>query len=222
MLDECSCPRGDPAGIVGPVLTAGYRELLTAVAGSSAALTGLLFVAISVRPGSTAGGMPPVIRQVRAATSLLAFTNTLVVSLFGLIPDENDGRPAVVVGIIGILFTAASVRSMVADKAVSRYLLLRQAGLVMLLLAAFCVELGAGIVLISSPDSRGAAELLCNIVVGLVIIGIARAWELVGDRDTGIFASLAVLAGRTRDVRQPLPPSAPNPPPSNRVPPAGD
>src|ERR1700691_5964444 len=80
MLDECSCPRGDPAGIVGPVLTAGYRELLTAVARSSAALTGLLFVAISVRPGSTAGGMPPVIRQVRAATSLLAFTNMLVVS----------------------------------------------------------------------------------------------------------------------------------------------
>jgi hypothetical protein len=30
----------------------------------------------------------------------------------------------------------------------------------------------------------------------LLIIGIARAWELVGDRDTGIIASIAVLSGR--------------------------
>jgi hypothetical protein len=28
-------------------------------------------------------------------------------------------------------------------------------------------------------------------------MGIARAWELVGDRDTGIVASISVLLGRT-------------------------
>lgn len=28
------------------------------------------------------------------------------------------------------------------------------------------------------------------------IVGVARAWELVGDRDTGIFSSIAVLTGR--------------------------
>ena len=32
-----------------------------------------------------------------------------------------------------------------------------------------------------------------------VIVGIARAWELVGERDTGILASLAVLSGRPPD-----------------------
>jgi hypothetical protein len=29
---------------------------------------------------------------------------------------------------------------------------------------------------------------------------VARAWELVGDRDTGIFASIAALAGRERHL----------------------
>jgi len=29
----------------------------------------------------------------------------------------------------------------------------------------------------------------------LLIIGIARAWELIGDRATGVIASIAVLTG---------------------------
>jgi hypothetical protein len=28
------------------------------------------------------------------------------------------------------------------------------------------------------------------------IVGLARAWELVGERDTGILASISVLTGR--------------------------
>jgi hypothetical protein len=32
------------------------------------------------------------------------------------------------------------------------------------------------------------------------LIGVARAWELVGDRDTGITASIAALAGRERHL----------------------
>jgi hypothetical protein len=29
----------------------------------------------------------------------------------------------------------------------------------------------------------------------LLLVGVARAWELVGDRDTRILASIAVLTG---------------------------
>lgn len=32
-------------------------------------------------------------------------------------------------------------------------------------------------------------------LVTLLIVGIARSWELVGDRDTGFVASIAVLSG---------------------------
>jgi hypothetical protein len=37
----------------------------------------------------------------------------------------------------------------------------------------------------------------------LLIIGIARAWELVSSRDTGIFTSIAVLAGHEGDPKDP-------------------
>jgi hypothetical protein len=59
--------------------------------------------------------------------------------------------------------------------------------------------------LIAAPQSAGGAESLCYVLVGLLLIGIARAWELVGDRDTGILASLSVLVGRdpsTEDTGQ--------------------
>jgi hypothetical protein len=181
------------------VLTGTFRELLTAVAGTGGALTGLLFVAMSVAPRSRLAGQPAVIRQVRAAASLLAFTNALAVSLFGLVPGDNAGFPALVMAVIGILFTVAGARSILASPATTRLHMRRQAGLIMLLLAAFGVEFVAGVELISSPASSGAAELLGNVLVALLIIGVARAWELVGDRDTGIIASVAVLTGHDRD-----------------------
>ena len=71
-----------------------YRDLFTAVAASAASLTGLLFVAISVAPRSSRADRRDVVRQVRAAASLLAFTNVLSVSLFGLVPGNNVGYPS--------------------------------------------------------------------------------------------------------------------------------
>ena len=178
------------------MLTGAYRDLLTAVAGAGAALTGLLFVALSVAPAARREGYPAVIRDVRAASSILAFTNVLTVSLFGLVPDNNTGYPAIVVAVIGILFTLAALRSIVVRPDTSWSHVRRQAGLIALLLAAFGFELGGGIQLVGYPASLGGAETICNVLVGLLLIGITRAWELVGDRDTGILASLAVLAGR--------------------------
>jgi hypothetical protein len=45
----------------------------------------------------------------------------------------------------------------------------------------------------------------------LLIIGIARAWELVGDRDTGIIASIAVLSGHDRSHDGPFAGAPPQP-----------
>ena len=65
-----------------------------------------------------------------------------------------------------------------------------------------------------------AAGLVSNLLVALLIIGIVRAWELVGDRETGIIASIAVLAGHDRNPDSPLPASAlPDPAETER---AGD
>jgi hypothetical protein len=176
-----------------------YRDLFTAVAASAASLTGLLFVAISVAPRSSRADRRDVVRQVRAAASLLAFTNVLSVSLFGLVPGNNVGYPAIVLGIIGVLFTLAGVRSMLADPA-GRRRIRGQLGLIGLLMATFTAELVTGFVVLGNGRNSAGLDVLSNVVVASLLIGVARAWELVGDRDTGIISSIAALAGRERPL----------------------
>jgi hypothetical protein len=190
--------RGSPrAGNVGPVLlTEPYRELFTAVATCAAGLTGLLFVAISVGPREGVAGRPAVIQQVRAASALVSFTSALAVSLFGLIPNGNAGYAALVSGVFGILFTAASVRSIVTSRDVSFDQAWGQAGLIVLLFAAFGGEFACGIGLLTNNTGVFGPGFLSYTLVALLLLGIARAWELVGNRDTGVLASLAVLTGR--------------------------
>ena len=49
------------------MVTGAYRELFVAIAGAAGALTGLLFVALSVAPRPRMAEHPNVIRQIRAA-----------------------------------------------------------------------------------------------------------------------------------------------------------
>ncbi len=172
-----------------------YRELFTAVATCAAGLIGLLFVAISVGPREGVPGRPALIQQVRAASALLAFSNALAVSLFALVPGQSAGYAAVASSAIGILFTAASVRSIVSSPDVSADHARRQAGLITVLFAAFGGELACGIGLLSNDTAVFGLGFLSNTLIALLLIGIARAWELVGNRDTGVLASLAVLTG---------------------------
>ncbi len=201
------------------MLTGGYRDLFPAIADCAAALTGLLFVAMTVAGRHSPADRPVVIPQVRAAASILAFTNALAVSLFGLVPGNNIGYPATVMAVIGICFTAAGTRSIFSSHVPRRHVP-RQLGLIALLLATFASELAGGIVLILNPHSSGAAGLVSNLLVALLIIGIARAWELVGDRETGLIASITVLTGHDHNPDGPLPASAlPDP---AQTEPAGD
>jgi hypothetical protein len=176
------------------VLHVGYAELFAAAATAAGALTGLLFVAMSVAPARRSAVTVPVIQQVRAAAALLAFVNTLAVALFSLVPGTHVGYPAVVMGLTGILFTAAAVRSILSSEIAGRYKI-RQVGLINLLLAIFGTELIAGIILIASPGNGSALEAVGYALVASLIVGVARAWELVGDRDTGVLSSLAILSG---------------------------
>jgi hypothetical protein len=178
------------------VVVGAYRDLFAAIAACGGALTGLLFVALSVAPRGVLVTGPRVIMQIRAAAAILAFTNALVVSLYSLVPNTNIGYPAVISSVIGILFSAAALRSVLAIHGLTRLQLLRQLALINLLLLIFATELVAGIAVLVTPSSTTSIQYIGYGVVTALVVGIARAWELVGERDTGIMASLAVLTGR--------------------------
>lgn len=185
------------------VVAGDERDLFLAVASAAAALTGLLFVAMSVTPRPADGRPRGVIHQVRSAAALLAFTNALGVSLFGLVPGNNAGYPAAAFGIVGVLFTGASVRSILADAA-ARTRFRGQLTLIAGLLAVFVSEIVYGFELLANEHSHSAVDTIANVLVASTLIGVARAWEFVGDRDTGIFASITVLAtGREHPLTEP-------------------
>lgn len=178
------------------MVVATYRDLFAAIATAGAALTGLLFVALSVAPrrGPVAG--PVVIQQIRAAAALVCFVNALAVSLYGLVPAGNIGYPSLVLGVIGILFTGAAIRSVVSSGSAPRQKL-GQVGLFTLLLLIFGTGVVSGIAVIANPGNEGQVQLIGYALVSSLIVGISRAWELIGARETGLYASLAMLAGHT-------------------------
>ena len=74
----------------------------------------------------------------------------------------------------------------------------RQISLLNLLIVIFGTELVCAIYVLVRPDSTEPVQLIGYALVTSLIVGIARAWELVGDRDTGLSASIAVLTGHAR------------------------
>jgi hypothetical protein len=185
------------------MLSAGYRDLFTVIATSAAALTGLLFIVVTVAERREPGSLPAVVQEVRAAAALLSFMNALTVSLFSLVPGTNAGYPALVVGIIGLLFSAAAIRSIlgVSRPVSDKVRPVRNLVLTLLLLLVFAAEALEGIDLIQHPHQTGPLEYISQILIASILVGVARAWELVGGRDTGILASLAVLSGRDAPTR---------------------
>jgi hypothetical protein len=190
-------------GIVDPVVIGTYRDLFVAIAGAAGALTGLLFVALSVAPRPVRASRRRVIQQVRAAAALLCFNNALAVSLFALVPQTNVGYPATALGVIGIMFAAAGARSTIAASPVTRSQWFSQLSLLALLLVIFGTEFVSAIYVLVKPGSREPVQLISYALVTSLIVGIARAWELVGDRDTGLSASIAVLTGHERSFSDP-------------------
>jgi hypothetical protein len=186
---------------VGGVVLGAYRDLFGVVATSAATLTGLLFVAMSVA-NSRSRVHSPVVRQFRAAAALLAFTNALAVSLFALVPGTNIGYPAVVVGTIGVFFTGAGIRTTftLSESAKQRR---PQVYLIVLLLVTFGFELADGIDLIINSRQSGAVTTIGDILIASLLLGVARAWELVGEWDTGVVSSIALLIGHKSMIEAP-------------------
>ena len=184
------------------MLTETYRELFTAIATSAGALTGLLFVVVTVREGRTGQSLPVVAQQVRAAAALLSFTNALAVSLFGLVPGTNVGVLAVAFATIGFFFSAAGMRSFLVDPSM-QHKRSRHVTFLILVLVFFGFQIATGIQLLINPRNTGLLAELSNLLVISLILGVARAWELVGGRETGIFSSLAVLTGHDTSTQAP-------------------
>jgi hypothetical protein len=171
------------------------HDFFVASASVAGALIGLLFVAISVAPERVLGPEASEVHGVRAAAALTAFTNALTVSLFALIPGFHVGGAATAVAIIGILFIARALSSVAPAWRAGRFQL-RDLSFLVGQFVVFAVQLLASIGLDKNETSEGGLQTICVVVVVCSLIGIERAWELVGGPH---FSFGRFLAGRQHE-----------------------
>lgn len=161
-----------------------------ASAGIAGALIGLLFVAVSVSPERVLGPDAEDTYAVRAAAALTSFVNALSVALFGLIPGFSPGPAAIVLAVLGLMFVvAALVRLMPSVRAAEMHP--RELTFVVGLAVVFVVQLVAAIELSGDEADRGSLQAICIVVVICFLLGIERAWELVGGPRVRLIGSIA-------------------------------
>jgi hypothetical protein len=165
-------------------------EFFLGMTGAGGAFIGLLFVAISIHPQltfrrPTGGGLP---RQFLAEATLVTLGNGFVVSGVALIPGVNAGWFALLGGAWGVV-AAARLAVLLSrahrHDAVSRLHLLRVSGLSMVAVVLFAAESAVGVALIWQATSLAAWSALAVIVLCIDVLGLARAWILLGDPRQG-------------------------------------
>ncbi len=149
----------------------GWSELFTAAAGATAALAGLVFVAISINLDRVLelDGVPEL-----GLVTILLLIGALTVSLIGLIPDLGERAFGILVLIQSLAFSLAitlfSLRSLAASNG-------HYASRITLPLLGTAPFLAGSVLLISGA---GAGEYLVFAgLVGAIIAAVLNAWILL-------------------------------------------
>lgn len=172
----------------------GFAEFFLACAGTGGAFVGLLFVAISIGPGSTFGdldvaGSP---QQHLAEAALLTLVNGFVVSSIALIPAVNVGWFALVLGGVGAV---AAIRLVGVFARLHHHgpaphpswgHLLRVVSQTLIGSVLFVLEALLGLLLILEPADREAFRWLGVTIVVLYTFALFRAWTLLGNPRYGL------------------------------------
>ncbi len=182
------------------MVPAEFHDFLVASTQASAALTGLLFVAITLAPERVFGGQAEAGRQARAMSAFTALANIFFISFTLLIPGVVGGVVVMSIAGLAILQTIGLLpllRSWHAEGVLWRSLVLLAGSL-----AVYGGEVSVGYALDMHPGSRSALSGVLELLVGAYAIGLGRAWELLGAPRTGL---LSRLIGRLDRERKPPP-----------------
>ena len=173
--------------------TADFGPFFAATAAVAGALVGLLFVAISVAPERT-DPVERVVDDVRAGIAFSCLVNPLAVSLFALIPGLGVGQSVGTIGIVSFASCCGLVLVLVRETGPGP-LRRRQLWRLGVQALVFAYSAVVGFQLAHRPHDLGLERTVCVLIVVLFLIGIARAWQLIGARDTTLVGELARTIG---------------------------
>ena len=148
----------------------------TGAATAAAALIGLLFVAVSLRPEAVIGKGASAKAQAVAGSAFTALVNSFFVSLIATIPSTNLGYTAVVMALVSLYSTFRLHRGLGKGESAGAQLTLA--------VAAYLTQLVAGVFLIDSPGRQSLVYTIAYVVVAAFAAALGRAWSLVQGRHT--------------------------------------
>jgi hypothetical protein len=181
-----------------------FTTFFATTAAVAGALIGLLFVAISVAP-DLEDAANRVQTDVRAGIAFSALINALVLSLFALIPGIDLGTTALVLGLVSLSSCIALGIFLFreGEPGRGRQRQLRRLG-IQGLLFAYQVVVGVQLTGGAKDGDKGDVTTLAVLTIVLFIVGIARAWQLIGARDSGLMTEIGEsLRARARNRSAP-------------------
>jgi hypothetical protein len=156
------------------------------------ALTGLLFVALSVAQ-SRDEGSGTMERQAVAATAFTALVDSLWVSLVALLPSQQPGHDvrivSIVMGLFGVTSTAGLIVRLWRARS-SQNFRHRWPVLLPIIIGMYAFQAGTAA---AATTGQAAERSGATFVMVFFAVGIARSWELLGVRGGGL---LDLLVGR--------------------------
>ncbi|MEV6350330.1 hypothetical protein [Actinoplanes sp. NPDC051851] len=173
-------------------------DFFVASAGVAGALIGLLFVVLTVaEPRFAENEEAAPIHRVRAGAALMSFMNALTVSLFALVPGGRLGWAAIAVAAAGLLFVLATLLSLARLQVlVSRRI--HEAVFLAGLAVVFVWQTATAVRLNAHPGDGDLVSTLAMLLVACFVIGVYRAWDLVGGPSFDLGTEIRALARKRR------------------------
>jgi hypothetical protein len=174
--DSRRCP-------LGCVLVGHYESFFTTSAGASAAILGLLVVAVSVVNADDANAATRELRTVLAGSAFVALVDIFIVSIVALTGGSAVfGLSSLAMAAIGLLATRRLIPRAMRAGNFSRASRSRTMNMAFALIsvAAYSVQLGLAVAFLANPQSAELQRALVLVIVALYCSALGRAWVVTG------------------------------------------
>jgi hypothetical protein len=160
-----------------------YDMFFVASAGASAAILGLLVVAVSVVNADDSDAKTRERRTVLAGSAFLSLVDAFFVSFVALTGGAVIfGTSNLVMAMVGLLATSRLIPRAKQAGNFSRGFPTRRLNIVFAVISAggYAIQLGLAVALLADAQSSALQRALVLVVVGLFGSALGRAWEVTG------------------------------------------
>jgi hypothetical protein len=165
------------------VVVGHYENFFVASAGASAAILGLLVVAVSVVNADDANATTRELRTVLAGSAFVALVDIFFVSIVALTGGSVAfGVSSLAMAVVGLLATRQLVPRARRAGNFARGFRSRELNIAFaaISIGGYSVQLGLAVALLANTESAALQRALVLVIVAFYGSALARAWEVTG------------------------------------------